>query len=326
MKLPLRPVGLGCWAIGGPYYTEGEPTGWSGPLDEDDVRRALAIAADSGVNHFDTADVYGYGRSERLLGAALGNRSDIYVASKVGWAATTDVHVYATKNIRRQCETTLSNLKRDRIDIYYLHQCDFGVDDEWFDDACSTLLELKAEGKVGELGLSGYSSDELVKFGRQLRPAFVQSWADIEHTEFVEPGSDVSNLIKEIGASFVAMMPFGQGRLLGKYSSSSAPEFGDGDNRAGSSAFEAESLADLEPRLERLAERFGRTRSDLIRVSLGFLLSYEVVGAVVPGFRSLEQVSELLGAGVVPLSTDDREFVLSVFPRDEMPEHPWAGD
>ncbi|CAG1015202.1 partial Aldo-keto reductase YhdN, partial [Anaerolineae bacterium] len=93
--IKVSEIGLGCWAIGGPYWTKGESTGWTGELDYDDIATAISFAIDQGVNHFDTADVYGYGQSERLLAKALGKRRNkAVIATKVGWAATTAPHVY----------------------------------------------------------------------------------------------------------------------------------------------------------------------------------------------------------------------------------------
>jgi myo-inositol catabolism protein IolS len=318
-------ISLGTWAIGGPYWTQGEPTGWSGTLDEDEIIEAINLAVDQGVNHFDTADVYGYGKSERLLGKALGKRRNkVTIATKIGWAATTAPHVYDPHNIRFQCEQSLRNLGTDHIDLYYFHQCDFGEDDAYLNDAVNAFLRLKEEGKIRFIGLSGYAEEEFLSKIPRIDPDVIQSWADIEHDEFIRDGSSVRIIIEERDLGFVAMMPFGQGRLLGKYKSDTLPTFGEGDNREGSAAFTQESLAELEPRLEALRVRFGRNMKDLARVALQFLLSNPIVSCIIPGFRNLAQVKSNLQAADKSLTPEDIDYILKTFPRDEMPPHPWT--
>jgi aryl-alcohol dehydrogenase-like predicted oxidoreductase len=323
--MQVSEISLGTWAIGGPYWTEGEPTGWAGKIDESEVTRAINVAIDKGVNHFDTADVYGYGRSERLLAKALGKRrSGVTIASKVGWAATTAPHVYDPPNIRHQCEQSLRNLDADTIDLYYFHHCDFGAKDSYLEDAIDTVRRLQEEGKIRYVGLSGYSDEEFARVVPKLEPDVLQGWADIEHDEFIRVGSPLRKLLDTHELGFVAMMPLGQGRLLGKYSSANPPHFGPGDNRQDSPAFSAEQLAELEPRLEALRQRFGGGICDLARVALQFVLAQPVVGCVIPGFRNVAQVKCNLKAAAKPLSADDVAYVLEVFPREEMSPHPWA--
>lgn len=318
-------IGLGCWAIGGPYWTEGEPTGWTGDLDEAEIVRAINRAVDLGVTHFDTADVYGYGKSERLLAEALGaRRKQVTIATKVGWAATTAPNVFDPHNIQRQCEQSLRNLKTDVIDVYYLHHCDFGESDCYLDGAIEAVHRLQQQGKVRYIGLSGYSAEELFRVGSKLNPDVIQSWADIEHDEFIRVGSPLREFMDERGLCFVAMMPLGQGRLLGKYSSQHPPEFGPGDNRDGNPAFSAESLSALEPRIEKLRTRFGPDVCDLVRVALQYILAQPVVACVIPGFRNVKQVECNLSAAGRPLSPEDISYILEVFPREEMEPHPWA--
>lgn len=323
--LELSEVGLGTWAIGGPYWTEGEPTGWGGPLDEDDICRAINLAVESGINHFDTADVYGYGVSERILARALARQSsNIVIATKVGWAATTAPHVYSAFNIRRQCEQSLRNLRRDYIDLYYFHHCDFGEGDQYLEEAVEAMLSLKQEGKIRHVGLSGYSEEEILRVLNAVDPVAIQSWADIEHDEFIREESSLRKVMEERRIGFVAMMPFGQGRLLGKYAASEPPNFEPGDNRIGNSGFTRESLTELGPRLDALRERFGPGIEDLAFAALAFVLAHPIVSSVIPGFRNELQVKLNLVAANRDFTNEDLEYIHSVFPRDEMPPHPWT--
>jgi myo-inositol catabolism protein IolS len=323
--IKVSEISLGTWAIGGPYWTDGESTGWTGELDNADVIRAIEYACDKGVNHFDTADVYGYGNSERLLASALGkHRKNVTIATKVGFAATTGNHAYTPENIRYQCEQSLRNLSSDVIDLYYLHHCDFGENDIYLEEAVSTMQNLKKEGKIRHIGLSGYAEEEFLKYTPKILPDAIQVWADIEHDEFIRVNSPTRKLVENLGTGVVVMMPLGQGRLLGKHKADNPPVFENGDNRQDSDAFSAESLKELEPRLKALKDKFGKDSSDLVRVALQFVLAEPIVSCVIPGFRNLKQVTSNIAAGEKPLSSSDLKYIADVFPRDEMPPHPWA--
>src|SRR5689334_17508989 len=117
----ISEISLGCWTMGGLSWIDGNPNGWP-DVDENDIALAIDYAIDQGVNHFDNADVYGNGRAERMLARILGKRSNqLVIATKVGWFTGTAAHAYEPAHIRHQCEQSLINLRRDYIDIYYLH-------------------------------------------------------------------------------------------------------------------------------------------------------------------------------------------------------------
>ncbi len=325
--ISLSELGLGTWTIGGPYWTDGQPTGWVGPVDEDDVIRGIKTAIDAGVNHIDTADAYGYGKSERLVGRSIKGliREKLVLATKVGWIRTSAPSPFTPQNIRSQCEQSLRNLETDYIDIYYFHHCDFGPNDMYLADAISTMNALRAEGKIRCIGLSGYSETELLRVGTILKPSVIQSWADIEHDEFIRAGTTLRSFMDENNIRFIPMMPYAQGRLLDKYSAESPPQFTDGDNRKGNTAFTRESLSELQPRLAALKERFGNKTENLARVSLQFLLANPVVASVIPGFRSAKQIEiNIQAATAKPFSDEDLNYVLQTFPRLAMSPHPWS--
>jgi len=324
MRLPS--IGIGTWAIGGPYWTDGESTGWGGLLDDQDSIEGLRLAIDNGLRHIDTADVYGHGRSERLVAKALADgQPDIVIASKVGFVATSAPSVFSPENIRFQLQQTLRNLRVETVDIYYAHHCDFGPDDMFLDAAVEEFGRLKSEGLIKSIALSGYSASDLIRVANALKPDFIQSWASIEHPEFIHQDGPLANYMLENDIGFVAMMPFGQGRLLGKYDPKQPPAFEPGDNRNGNFEFSSDSLASLQPRLEILREHFGPTPSDLIAPALGFLLKHPVVVSVVPGFRNSSQIRDLLEAISKPYTDTDHAIVQKAFPFAERHQHPWEG-
>lgn len=299
--------------MGGLNWVDGQPNGWAN-VDENEIAEAINYAIDQGVNHFDNADVYGNGRAERMLARILGNRTNNFIiATKIGWFPGTAAHAYEPKHIRHQCEQSLINLKRDYIDLYYFHHGWFGDSDEYLDDAVDVMYKLKEEGKIRLVGQSAYSHEDFQKLVPKVKPDVLQSYANAMERIFIDERSPTRKLMEENLISFVAFRPIGQGLLLGKYNKDNPPKFEDGDHRKGLSRFSKESLEKLEPRLNKIKEKFGSSVDDLARVAMQFLLHYKFMGAVIPGFRNLKQVKVNLSAMDKPLTDDEFEFVKSVF-------------
>src|SRR5512137_1448261 len=117
-SLRVSVVGFGGWAIGGPATAGGVPIGW-GETDDATSLRAIGRARALGVTFFDTADFYGFGHSEELIGRALGNAADVVIATKVGQRLAADgsvVHDYSRAHLTRACEASLRRLRRETID------------------------------------------------------------------------------------------------------------------------------------------------------------------------------------------------------------------
>ncbi len=237
---------------------------------------------------------------------------------------TSAEHVYSQENIIFQCEQSLKNLNVDVIDLYYFHHCDFGENDEMVEEALIAIDHLRKQGKIRYIGLSGYSAEELLRIAKKINPVVIQSWADIEHDEFIREGTELRKFMDDFNISYIPMMPFAQGKLLDKYRPENIPTFSEGDNRQGNKTFSAESLLRLAPRMKKLKERFGEETEDLARVALQYLLFQPVVASVIPGFRNLAQVKTNLAKSSMALNEDDIKYILEVFPREEMEAHPWA--
>ncbi len=311
--IEVSEIGLGCWTMGGLNWQNGVSIGWA-DVDENEVAEAINYAIDQGVNHFDNADVYGNGRAERMLARILGNRTNNFIiATKVGWFKGTAAHAYDPLHIRHQCEQSLKNLNRDYIDLYYFHHGYFGENDEYLDAAVEVMYRLKEEGKIRLIGQSAYSNEDFVKLVPKVKPDVLQSSANAIDDHYIAEGTPVRKLLEEEQMSFVAFSPLAQGLLLDKYKKENPPKFVNGDHRSRSEKFKPEYLAWLEPRLNKLKEKFGNTAEDLARVALQYLLHYSVVGSVIPGFRNLKQVKINLSAADKPLTGDEFEFVKSVF-------------
>ena len=308
--LKISKFGLGCWAMGGKSWSNGYSSGWSG-IDEREITEAVLFAIDNGVNHFDNADCYGNGASEKLLGKILGAQTNnVIVASKVGHLKNDFVHAYVAKNIRQQCEKSLKNLNRDYLDIYYFHHGDFGENDCYLDEAIETMLRLKAEGKILELGLSAYSTQDFTRLVPKIKPAIIQSWAHLMDDKFIREKSVVRQLIEKYELAFIAFHPLNQGLLTGKYSASNPPVFEDGDHRKGQQKFTKEALEILEPKLKKIQEKFG----DLTTVAVQYLLANPRVSSIIPGFRNKKQVEMNLRAfNAKPLTEEEIQFCREMF-------------
>lgn len=308
----LSEISLGCWTMGGLNWVDGVPNGWAN-VDEEEIARAVKLAVDAGVNHFDNADVYGNGRAERMLARVLkrlGLRSeDFIIATKIGHFPGTAAHAFEPAHIRHQCEQSLINLNRDYIDLYYFHHGDFGPDNEYLAGAAAAMNALVQEGKVRLKGQSAYSDKDFEKTIPIVRPTVLQSWAHALDDQFVRPGSPVSGLLEEHDLSFVAFSPLAQARLLDKYDPAKPPAFEPGDHRKDKEAFSQKDLAELKKKLEPLKARFGGTTEDLAGVALRYVLNQPRVACVIPGFRSANQVRCNLAAESRSLSDDDLAFI-----------------
>lgn len=311
--IEVSEISLGCWTMGGRNWSQGNSIGWA-DVNEEEVKQAIYYALDNGVNHFDNADAYGNGKAERMLADILGNKTnDVTIATKVGWFQGTAKHAYDPLHIRHQCEQSLKNLKRDVIDLYYFHHPYFGENDFYIDDAVAEMNKLKEEGKIRAIGQSAYTNEDFLRVVPKVNPDVLQSSASAMDDHYLADRTPIRKLLEEREMSFIAFGPVAQGLLLGKYNKENPPVFEDGDHRKGQQRFTKEFLTLLDPKIEALKKEFGSETEDLARVALQYLLHYNVTGAVIPGFRNLNQVKINLKAAEKPLTNDEFNFVKNLF-------------
>src|SRR5258708_26848137 len=227
----VPPVSLGTWGHGGPNTNEGASVGWRGH-DDGLAREALVEAHHRGITHWATADAYGSGHAETVIGDVLGEgvpRQEIFLATKFGWQKGPSGHWYDPAFMRAQCEASLRNMQTDVIDLYYFHHCDFGPDDVWFDGALATMRRLREEGKIRFIGLSDWDASKIMRFIGRVDPDVVQPYRNLLDDEYESSGLKAHVDAHDLGVAFFS--PLKHGLLLGKYD---APQsFGEGDFRAG---------------------------------------------------------------------------------------------
>lgn len=304
--LLVSEVGFGAWAIGGAASVGGTPIGW-GPADDETSTAAVHAALDAGINFFDTADFYGLGHSERLLGQVLQGKADALVATKVGHRSVDDKIVldYSKEYIVAACEESLKRLKRECIDYYQLHSARLAHLQQG--DCIEAMEQLKAQGKIRYWGLS------LNTFAPQPEADFLlkNKTGDGFQLVFNLINQRALPLLQKAagnGYGVIARMPLQFGLLTGKFSSATA--FANNDHRHFrlTSDVLRKSLALLEENVWPVGERAAMSKTSL---ALNFALSFPEISTVIPGLRTPEQVRENT-AGIRDLSAQDKTFLQSL--------------
>lgn len=286
--LEVSALGLGTWAIGGPVWDEqGRPVGW-GHVDDAESIRAIHRGLELGVTFWDTADVYGTGHSERLLGLGLaGARHRVVIATKFGRVFSEGSRQIIGRAadpayIRRACEDSLRRLNTDYIDLYQFHLGDYDLERAL--EVRETLEELVREGKIRYYG---WSTDD---------PQRARLFAEGEHCVAVqcqmnlfERNDAMLQVAREHNLAVIVRGPLGRGLLTGKFTPDSRLPADDvRHNWDLSSGPQAEHLARL-ARLRGVLTRDGRT---LAQAALGWLWAISAQTIPIPGFKTVAQVEE----------------------------------
>jgi aryl-alcohol dehydrogenase-like predicted oxidoreductase len=305
-NLQVSEVGFGAWAIGGNAKVGDTPIGW-GRADDETSKKAIAAAIEAGINFFDTADFYGLGHSENLLGEALKNNPEMIIATKVGHrnisnAITLD---YSKKYIPEACEASLKRLKRETIDYYQLHSARLT---HLQNGECIEAMQLlKQHGKIRYWGLS------LNTFYPEPEADFLMqnNLSDGFQLVFNIINQRAYNLINRAGKKgygIIARMPLQFGLLTGKFSSSTS--FTEDDHRSFRLTPEVlqQTLSFLENKVWIVNKEEGLNETSL---ALSFILSNEYISTIIPGIRTPEHV-EKNTSGLKKLSGKNLNYLLSL--------------
>lgn len=268
-SLEVSVVGLGCNNFGG-------------RIDGKATRRVVSAALDSGINFFDTAELYAAGRSEQLLGKAVKSRRDqAVVATKFGFEGDS-----SPDSIRKAAEASLKRLGTGHIDLYQQHRPDR---DTPISETLGALNELIEEGKVREIGCSEYSperirlAEEAVPSGRP-RFVSVQNEYSLLHRQ---PEAAVLDECRRRGIAFIPYFPLASGLLTGKYRLGQPPPRGSRlDSGWGADRLSRWNLQVVEA-LIRFAERRERT---ILELAMSWLAAQSPVASVIAGATTPEQV------------------------------------
>lgn len=304
--LKVSEIGFGAWAIGGNSY---------GPTDDRISIQALKKAIDLGVNFFDTADIYGNGHSEELIGRTFqGIRKEVIIATKGGWNF---YHAKRKKDmsgayLKEALHKSLKRLKTECVDLYQLHNPDLATLQEG--NIFKILETFKKEGKVRFVGISIDEVEEakaVVLSGKSDTVQLVYNMIEQEMRPEVLP------LAKEKGVGVIAREPLACGFLTGKYTKESVFQKGDHRNRWTRKELE-EDLAQVE-KVTFMAQRYKRSLS---QVALQFVLSREEISVVIPGAKTPEQVEEnILSVKEGYLNPNDLSELYQIFEREFSESH-----
>lgn len=284
-------------------------TGFYGPTDDAESSRTLRGALDAGITLFDTADRYGLGRNEELLGRALAGTSaciatkfGIVQGEKPGERLLDGSPAY----VKRACEASLLRLGRSSIDLYFLHRVDKKVPIE---ETVGAMGQLVLEGKVRYLGLCEVSAASL----RRAHATFPISAVQSEYSLWCrEPEREVLETCRALGVGFMAYWALGIGLLTARFTS--PEDFAPGDFRPSTPRFQAEHFdrnVQLVLQLRSIASRAGCTPAQL---SLAWLLARAPFVVPLVGTKKLAHLAENLGAVSVSLDRSVLDELELVFP------------
>ncbi len=288
--IEVSEIGMGCWAIGGASFRGGQPTGWSGS-DLDTSLATLKKAWDLGVTFFDTADAYGRGKSEVLVGYGLAKNKDrAAIATKVGNSLAAPGKFFSEPYIRGALDASLTRLELDNVDLYQLHNPDLSsMTGELFD----LMRDLKSSGKIRSWGVSIGSAEEGVRAIDGGAETIQLVYNILEQ----QVGDAIFPLAQEKGVGIIVRVPLASGWLTGKYNADTV--FPSNDHR--SSSYTPERVRETAERVSKLNFLLDEADS-LAEAALRFALTHPAVSAVIPGVKTPEQISQNVKASGKPLS------------------------
>ncbi|WP_461008004.1 aldo/keto reductase [Streptomyces capparidis] len=296
--IEVSALGFGCWAIGGEWQdAQGNPLGW-GKVDDEESVRAIRRAMELGVTFFDTADVYGTGHSERVLGRAVaGRRDEVVIATK--WGNTYDEASgtltgadTSPEYVRTALTASLGRLGTDHVDLYQLHINDAAPEAaEQLREVCEDLVR---EGLIRAYAWSTDDPDRARLFAKGPHCAAVQFQCNV-----MEDAPELLALCDELDLAGINRGPLAMGLLTGKYQNSVRP--GQGDIRATPPEWmpyftEEGADRDWVARIESVREVLTSGGRTLAQGALAWLWARSPHTVPIPGFRTVAQAEENAGA------------------------------
>jgi aryl-alcohol dehydrogenase-like predicted oxidoreductase len=317
-EIEISALGMGCWAIGGPFWSGETPLGW-GEVDDEESVRAIRTALELGVNFFDTANVYGAGRSERVLARAIaGRREQVVIATKFNSVFDERTRQVtgsdaSPEGIRKACEESLRRLNTDRIDLYQFHDNGFPAGDAG--PVRETLEALVREGKIRAYGWSTDFPDRAEVFARGPSCTAIQLQLNV-----LDDNPGVIALCERYNLAALNRGPLAMGLLTGKYTAET--KVSADDVRGEKSPEWMKYFSGGRPNPEWMAKRdavreilasSGRT---VAQGALAWLWARSPQTIPIPGFRTAAHVKENAGAMAFgPLAPDQMRQIEKLLDR-----------
>lgn len=292
--IQISAMGLGCWAIGGPYGKGDTPHGW-GEVDDNESIRAIHRGLELGVTFFDTADVYGAGHSERVLARAVeGQRDKVVIATKFGNVFDESTRQVtgssaAPDYIRQACEASLRRLNTDYIDLYQFHLNDFPADQA--DAVRDTLETLVNEGLIRHYGWSTDFPERARVFAQGPHCVAIQHQMNV-----LDDAASVVAVCEEFNLASINRGPLAMGLLSGKYTAGSSLALNDvrGEKSPEWMKYFTEGKPNPEwlQKLEAVREILTSDGRTLPQGAIAWLWARSGQTIPIPGFRTVPQVEE----------------------------------
>ena len=291
--LTVSEIGFGGWAIGGPADAAGTPLGW-GRTNDDESIAAIRRARELGVIFFDTADSYGFGRSESLLGLVLSRtRHDVVIATKVGVSRDREGKVtkdFTQSHLLHAVDGSLKRLRTDYIDLYQLHNPT--LDELRRDELHETMDRLQAAGKIRFWGVSISTPDEGIEVMEKGWGYTLQVLYNVLNQA---PALTLFPRAQEKGYGIIARVPLASGLLSGKFRVDT--RFAEDDVRQ--NFLTPKRLEEVMPRVDEAKSIIGGTARHLAEGALRFVLAHEAISTTIPGMRNVRQVEMNVAADEV---------------------------
>ena len=303
--LQIGRIGLGCMGMSEFY---------GGTRDEAAHIKTLHAAVDLGIQHFDTADMYGAGHNEELLAKAFSDRWDkVTVATKFGvrrgasgeWLGISGRPEY----VKEACEKSLKRLGVDTIDLYYQHRPDPNVP---VAESVGAMKELVETGKVRFIGVSEFSADQ-IRAAHAVHPITALQTEYSLWTRNVEDDG-ILDVCRELGIAFVAYSPLGRGFLTGAIPKREALH--ESDWRLSNPRFSEEALVENARFVELIRDVAVKKSATPAQVSLAWVLAQGEDIFVIPGTRRVERLKENLGAWNVALTSGELSEIRGHLPKE----------
>jgi aryl-alcohol dehydrogenase-like predicted oxidoreductase len=292
--LEISRIGFGCWAIGGHGY---------GEVDDKESILAIRKALDSGINFFDTADVYGFGHSEEILSKALGaQRNNVIIATKFGINWNENGRTFkdcSAKRVSKALENSLRRLKIDTIPIYQIHWPDPNTT---LRETMGALIDCQKSGKVKYIGISNFDAGLIEQIQDIGRIESLQSSYNLLDRS-AEKG--ILQCCHKFGMAFIAHSPLARGFLSGKYKTGHT--FSELDTRNKGPYFSRKDSKEKKQLLDMIKQIGGHYGKTVSQVALRWLLNNPMVACVIVGLKNIHQVRENAASTDWTLSLEDFE-------------------